>query len=213
MQMRNLPEGGQLWQEGELALSIGVVESGKVGVRSGRRLIGVLFPKMVLGESAILGVGGTAGRRTASVYALEPSVIAEYPATMVKDAFGVGIPRLVLRTLCGQICRNTLLVMASHPDLPSVREPLMSLIQGVKSCEKHSRKIATWEEFLVVFRLLYHLREGSDGMLGDLFPGTSELTGIMVRASETIREIFRAPDLVEYLDQFLEAEKERRTLA
>ena len=48
-----------------------MVESGRVGVRSGRRLIAVLFPKMVLGEAAIFGVDGTAGRRTASVFALD----------------------------------------------------------------------------------------------------------------------------------------------
>src|SRR6185436_16353603 len=114
--------------------------------------------------SAIMGVDGPTGRRTASVFALEAgTVVAEYPAAMVKEAFGVGIPRLVLRTLCGQICRNSLLVMAAHPELPAVKDSLMSLIQGMGQCEKHARKIASWHEFLVTFRLLYHLREGSDG--------------------------------------------------
>src|SRR5437899_9260371 len=107
MQRRVLSMGERLWAEGDAAATLAVVESGKLGVWSDTRLIGILFPSMVLGESAILGMEGPAASRTASVSALEDgTTVTEYAPSLVKDAFGAGVPRLVLRMLCGQICRN-----------------------------------------------------------------------------------------------------------
>jgi len=214
MYQRKLAVGEVLWREGEPALSFGVVESGKVGVSSGRRLIGVLFPKMVLGESALLGVDGPSSYRTASVHALEAdTVVAEYPASIVRESFGVGIPRLVLRTLCGQICRNSLIVLASHSHVPAVKEALLGTIQGIGRCEKQLKRVTSWQDFMTLFRLLYHQRDGSNAILAALFPDDDRSPETLLRASETIREIFRAPDLVEYLEQFLRAETERRARA
>jgi hypothetical protein len=128
---------------------------------------------------------------------------------MVKESFGVGVPRLVLRTLCGQICRNALLTIAAHPDQPGVESSLMGLIQGVAACEKQSRSVADWGNFLVSFRLLYHLREGSDAMRDDLLPSVDEVPEVIVRASQTARSLLKAEDIEEFVQDFLDSERER----
>ena len=213
MERRLLAVGEQLWTEGDPATSMGVVEQGSVAIRSGGRVLGVMFERMVLGESAILGLDGPTVQRSATVDAIEDhTVVTEYPAAMVRDSFGVGVPRLVLRTLCGQICRNALLTMAAHPGQPGVEGSLMGLIQGVAACEKESRGIKQWDQFLVSFRLLYHLREGSDAMRDDLLPSRGDVPGIILRASEAARSIFKAADIPEYLEHFLDAERERQKL-
>jgi Cyclic nucleotide-binding domain len=211
MQRRLLAAGEPFWGEGDKASSLGVVERGLVGVKNGGRLLGVLFPKMVLGESAILGLDGHEVRRTASVYALEDeTVVAEYPADMVRQSFGVGVPRLVLRTLCGQVCRNALLTVAAHPGHSAVETSLMGLIQGVAACERQLREVDDWDRFLVVFRLLYHLREGSDAMRDELLPSRGEISGTIVRASEIAKSLFKADDVAEHVQPFLESERQRR---
>ena len=210
MKRRLLAQGERLWAQGDPASSMGVVEKGKVAVRTEGRLLGVLFPNMVLGESAILSLGGPPSRRTASVVALEDgTVVTEYPASMVQESFGVGVPRKVLRTLCGQICRNALLAIATNPDQPAVGSSLLGLIQGIVECERQTRKVSDWDSFLVSFRLLYHLRDGSDAMRNDLVGDRGRASETVEAASRTMREIFKTPDVHEYLEQFLEAEKQR----
>ncbi len=211
MHRHTLAAGAVLWKEGDPAPSFGVVDAGKVGVRSGRRLLGIVYPKMCLGESAILGLAGATVQRTASVFALEDgTAITEYPAAMVKETFGVGVPRTVLRTLCGHSCRNALLLLAAHPDKPVVRDWVANLVMSLGRCEKQLKRITTWDEFIVAFQLLYTLREASDGMMATLFPGKSEVSEMLVRASASVREIFKAVDLATYVEQFLVAESERR---
>lgn len=211
MERRLLAAGEKLWSEGDPADSMGVVEKGKVAVRSGDRVLGVLFERMVLGEAAILSLGGLPVRRTASVEALvDETVVTEYPASMVRSSFGVGVPRLVLRTLCGQICRNALLTIAAHQDQPAVRGSLGALIQGVAECEKQGRGITSWDQFLVSFRLLYHLRDGSDAMRDDVLSGRGGVPETILRASQVARALFKADDVIELVETFLDAERERQ---
>lgn len=213
MQRRLLASGERLWAQGEPALCMGVVERGKLAVRTPERVLGVVFPGMVLGESAIFGLEGTQVMRTASVVALEDdTVVTEYPAELVRETFGAGVPRLVLRTLSGQICRNALLTIAASPQ-PTATSPILSLIRGVVQSERQARKISTWEEFLVAFRILFNLREGSDAMRRET-PECLDVPRTILEASKTVKELFKAKDTVAYLEAFLEAEQERyRTAA
>jgi len=212
MQRRVLSMGERLWAEGDPAATLAVVESGKLGVWSDTRLIGILFPSMVLGESAILGMEGPAASRIASVSALEDgTAVTEYAPSLVKDAFGAGVPRLVLRMPCGQICRNALLTMAAHSESAPVESLLRGLIEATQRCERQIRDVADWEHFMIAFRVLYNLRDASGAILSALVPdaGAEEDSRNIVRASQTMKELFKTSDIEGLLEDFLEAEKLR----
>lgn len=53
-----LSKDSVLWYAGDAAASLAVVESGKLGVRTGTGLVSVLRPNMVLGDTSILGLEG-----------------------------------------------------------------------------------------------------------------------------------------------------------
>src|SRR6476659_823153 len=100
MQRSVLKRGQRLWAEDDPASTIAVIETGKVGAWSGKRLLGIAFPKMVLGESALLPTTGAPPVRTASVIAIEDdTTVTEYPPALVQQSFGTGVPRLVMRML------------------------------------------------------------------------------------------------------------------
>ena len=67
MRRVTLSKGDFLWEAGDIARNIGIVETGKLGVRSGRGIVGIVAPKMVLGESALLMLDGQAQLRSAAV--------------------------------------------------------------------------------------------------------------------------------------------------
>jgi hypothetical protein len=212
MQRRVLSKGERLWAQGDPAATLAVVETGKLGVWNDARLIGILFPSMVLGESAILAMDGHTVPRRASVSALEDgTAVTEYAPSLVKDSFGAGVPRLVLRMLCGQICRNALLLIAAHSDSSPVDSVLRALIEGVQRCERQVRDVEDWEHFMVAFRLLYHLRDASGTMLNELVPdgGAEEASNTLMRASKTMKDLFKASDIESLLEDFLEAERLR----
>ena len=54
-----LGKGAYLWDAGDSARNLAVLESGRLGVRAEGKLIGLITPKMVLGESALLTLDGT----------------------------------------------------------------------------------------------------------------------------------------------------------
>lgn len=139
----------------------------------------------------------------------DDTVVTEYPAALVRETFGAGVPRLVLRTLCGQICRNALFTIAANPQ-PAAQSPLLSLIRGVVQSERQARKISTWPEFLVAFRILYHLREGSDTMRQELISDRGGVSRTVLKASKTVKGLFKAKDTIAYLEAFLETERERQ---
>jgi hypothetical protein len=212
MQRRVLSKGEHLWSQGDPAVTLAVVETGKLGVWNDARLIGILFPSMVLGESAILAMEGRAVPRRASVSALEDgTTVTEYAPSLVKDSFGAGVPRLVLRMLCGQTCRNALLIIAVHSDSSPVDSILRALIEGTQRCERQIRDVADWEQFMVAFRLLYHLRDATGAMLHELVPdgGAEEASSTLMRASKTMKELFKTSDIEGLLEDFLEAERLR----
>ncbi len=78
--------GDFLWESGDHARTIALVDKGKVGGHMGGRLVGVVYPRMVLGEGAILDAEGAPSPRTATVTALEDDTqVSEYPAAMVRQ--------------------------------------------------------------------------------------------------------------------------------
>ncbi len=214
MQSRKLGRGDILWKQGEPADRMAVVDAGKVGVWTDRRLVGVMYPKMVLGEAALLALGEARSvNRSASVIAIEDgTALTEYPATLVRDAMGAGVPRLVLRTLATQVCRNALLMLAAHPNEPALEHVLRGLIAGQIEGERHLKAVSTWERFLVVFEALYHLREGLDAMRGALVEPRPDFELTLVRASELSKDLLKSKDALADVLEFLDAERERAVL-
>jgi len=136
---RTLSAGERLWSRGEPAVSIAIVESGQLAIRDELRIFGFAFPGTVIGESAILSLGRPPAARTADVVAVSGSSVSEYPIDVVKDAFGVGTPRLILRTLFGQICRNVLLVIAALPEGETGPQMLTGLLESLAKRERTVR--------------------------------------------------------------------------
>jgi hypothetical protein len=204
-----LESGDTLWTRGDAADSIAIVESGRLAIRDSEAVIGVALAGTVLGESAILTLGGAPARRTADVVAQETSIVSEYPIALVKDAFGIGTPRLILRTLYGQICRNALLVIAAQPGQDVADFLLTSLLEALRDCEKRFNMINDWQEFMVTFRVLYELRETSDVLRREL-TRTPPAPDEMERALAVMNRLFRSPESIEYLQDFLEAERQLR---
>jgi hypothetical protein len=204
-----LTAGERLWARGEPASTIAIVETGRLAIRDHLRIFGFAFPGTVIGESAILSLGGPPATRTADVVALEPSTVSEYPIAVVKDAFGVGTPRLILRTLFGQICRNVLLVIAALPEGGTGPQILTGLLESLSARERTFHGITGWDDFLSAFRVLYELRDASDAMRRALTTpgplGEDELE----RAVRVMKRTFSAPESIEYLRHFLEAERQR----
>ena len=207
---RVLGVGERLWARGEPAQSLAIVETGRLAIRDGQRVFGIAFPGTVLGESAILSLDGPAAARTADVVAVEPSTVSEYPIAVVRDAFGVGTPRLILRTLFGQICRNALLVLAARRDGDTGSEILTALLESLSRRERSFNAITGWDDFLAAFRILYQLREASDRLRRELTPPSPLGDADLLRAAQVMRRLFSAPESVDYLRHFLEAERELR---
>jgi len=208
MRPRTLEAGERLWARGDSAESIAILESGRLAIQEDGGVIGIALPGTVLGESAILTLEGAPARRTADVMAEETSIVSEYPITVVKEAFGIGTPRLILRTLYGQICRNAILVVAAQPGQDVALSLLTSLLEALRDCERRFTMINDWQEFMVTFRVLYVLRDASDALRRQLArqpPDPDE----MERALAVMNRLFRSPETIEYLQDFLEAEKER----
>ena len=107
-----LSKNAYLWEEGDQARNIAIVEQGKLAVRSGNDVIGVVLPRMVVGEGAINGdtVPGENGnghhRRSASAVAIEDdTVVVEYAPSRIKEAYDNAEPAVgqqILITLMGQ---------------------------------------------------------------------------------------------------------------
>lgn len=206
-----LAKGAFLWEEGDHARNIAVLDQGKLGVRSGGTLIGIIYPRMVLGEGAVLTLEGEAHPRTASVMALEDdTVITEYPAGMVKQALDLGkneVGTRILNTLLGQTSRNCLLMMHAHRDRPIVAGPVRGLLQGLAECVKEVPRISNWKEFLVAFRFLFRLRDDSAAMRSMLSPRVD--ADDLLKASELVKQMFAGHDIASLLDDFISAEKEK----
>lgn len=208
-----LGKGAYLWDAGDSARNLAVLESGRLGVQADGRLIGLITPKMVLGESALLTLDGSARNRTAAVLALEnDTTVSEYPASMFRHTFDAGnhsVGHLILLTLIGQACRNFMLVAAAHRERLAIATLLKGEVQALGQAASESRNIKTWDDFLWTFKYLFHLRDFSDSMRGELVQHLSSDSEALVKASEMIRELLKGHDAAGYLEEFISAEREK----
>lgn len=196
-----------LWYAGDPAVSLAIVESGKLGVRTEKGLVGIVRPNMVLGDSSILALAGGTPKRLATIYALdEGTTVVEYPPSLVKEAAdeqGRTVWRAILTMLLGQICRNGLVLMSAHQDRPFLAQPFRNLVQTlVEAHEACFAAISTWDDFLVTFRFLSETRDYTEA-------AQSALTGPLadrdlLEATETTRDFFqglgRFPSLVDHIE-------------
>jgi Cyclic nucleotide-binding domain len=202
-----------LWEAGDIARNFAVLEKGKLAARSGGGLVGILWPQMVLGESALFAGDDRIERRTATVAALEDgTAVAEYPASVVRDALAEGddaLPRQILTTLVGQICRNLLMVVAAKRAYPFIDDPLRGLVQGIVEDAQKAQPIRSWDNFLLTARFLFELREVSDRTLESLGPDASQRSEMVQDASSLLSQLFQGREIVPVLEGFLKAEKEK----
>lgn len=203
-----------LWDAGDNAKTFAILESGKLGVKTEKGLAGVVWPKMVLGESAILTSEGERSKRTATVFALEEgSVVVEYPAYLAKQSFeesGNLLGRAILMTLIGQISRNCLLLLTAHKHNPFVAQPFKVLMQAiVQTYKPHVQSVQSWDDFLFAFHYLAATRDYTEAMQQKLMVASADKDAIF-KASEITHEFFKGHDDVPFLKDFLSAEQERR---
>ena len=208
-----LDAGAVLWEEGDVARNIAVVEEGKLGARTAAGgIVGVLFPGMVLGESALFAAEGTDERRTATVFAIDETVVTEYPAGAVRETLESGEDRLsrpVLLTLIGQTCRNLLITLAYRAGHPLLEDPLRGVVAGIARNAATELHIRSWDRFAFTARFLYDLRDHSDRVLREVGPHASERAEMVERASGLLHEMLEGQDALPLVEDFLRAERER----
>jgi CRP-like cAMP-binding protein len=208
-----LGKGAYLWDAGDAARNLAVLESGRLGVRAEGKLIGLITPKMVLGESALLTLDGSSHSRTAGIVALEnDTTVSEYPASMFRHTFDAGnhsVGHLILLTLIGQTCRNHMLIVAAHKERHAITALLKGEVQALGQAASEAKKIKTWEEFVWTFKQLFHLRDFSDRMRTELVQHLSPDSDALVKASEMMRELLKGQDAAGYLEEFIDAEREK----
>lgn len=215
-QPRRLEPEEVLWQAGEPARTIAVVRRGKLAARSQSRVVGVMYPDMVLGEAALLGIGHAPESRTHTVYAIEDGCeVREYPADLVKQMLDRGaaeVTPLLLRTLVGQSCRNWLLIASANAGRAHIEAPLRHLAIGLLESLASLEAIRDWQEFLVAFRFLYNLRDLSNSERDRMVAPSQEAFEEVLAASHTLRWLFRGQHAAVHLEAFIESERERRSL-
>lgn len=212
MRKVTLSKGDFLWESGDVARNIAIVESGKLGIRSARGLVGLVTPRMVLGESALLMLDGQAQTRTAAVVALEDAAVVEYSASLFRQTFDSGrhdVGHLILLSLIGQVCRNYLLVMASHGEKLVVAGLLRGQIQAMGETAAQCRQIDKWEDFIWTFNYLVHLRENSDRMRDELVTTALAETEALDKASEMMRSLVQGKDILPHIQAHIDADKAR----
>jgi CRP-like cAMP-binding protein len=210
---RTLSRDAVLWWQGDEAQTIAVVESGRVGIRTGGRLLDVAVAGTALGEAALLAVDGGSAKRTADVVVLEDSVVVEYPLPELRDAGQLGIRQLLLRTLVAQIGRNHLLVAAAHPGDALVDCLVSGVLVTLGRCQPLILDVSPWGAFLVAFQFLYELRDGSDTLRRQLAARSGWTTETALGLVERLRPHLDAPELSASLEQFVRAEAERLRLS
>ncbi len=125
-----LSKRASLWEAGDAARSIGVLESGRLGVMTDRGLVGVVLPGMIVGEGAVFTLAGEKHTRTASVFALDDqTTVAEYSIFLVKQAIDDGRYDFAQELLLGlivQACRNFELTISANEHRPLIAPSIRS---------------------------------------------------------------------------------------
>jgi hypothetical protein len=176
------------------------------------KLAGILSPRSVLGETAILGLDGPLPRRTAAVVALsDGTVVTEYAVGAVKQAFQDGtshVAPLVLTTMVSHICRNGLLILAANKGRVAIEMPVKGMLQNIAQTAKLVRDASTWDDFYFAFRFFSSLRDFSD-LLRSRFVGEGpDRTENVQKASAAVGGWFSEHGLESYIEELVKAEQE-----
>lgn len=202
-----------LWEAGDVARDVAIVESGKIAVRTGAGVVGILLPKMVIGENALFALDGNPQSRSATLLALEDDTrVAAFPAEDVRAVFeggDTGTVQQIVSTLVGQICRNLLMVVSARQGDAFVDAPLVALVRGVAQDARRPVPAGPWSAFMVTFTFLSDLRDLSDRVLGRLGPDPSQRLELVESASQALAKLVGGEDSRPMIEAFLEAERER----
>ena len=217
MQRRlTLSKNAYLWEEGDQARNIAVVEQGKLAVQSGNVVIGIVLPKMVVGEAAINGStvaseNGNGSRRSASAIAIEnDTVVVEYAPSRIKEAYDnaeTAVGQQILITLMGQTSRNLTMVIASEDVHPLTVSPVKGLLNGMMGSLEPLQNVSDWNSFLTAFQVLTSFRDASEHLRRALI--TKVTDDVLERATASMKEHFSGSDILPTLEEFFRAEKER----
>jgi CRP-like cAMP-binding protein len=202
-----------LWEAGDAAREIAVVECGRLAVRTEAGVVGIVLPKMVVGETALLTLEGQRLPRAATLFALEDDTqVVARPAESYRASFEAGDTAIVdpiLRTLVGQTCRNLLMVVSARSGDPFVDEPLLGLVRGIAQDVARPLPARTWAAFISTFSLLCDLRDMSDRLLGRLGPEPALRLELVESASQALARLAGSDDARPMIEAFLDAERER----
>lgn len=210
-----LSKDALLWEAGDPARNIAVLDQGKLGVRGEKGLIGLIAPKMILGETAILTLEGQSPRRTATVYALEDNtMVTEYSATLVKQLFDSGDPTItpmIFNTLIGQMGKHCILIVSANKSYPVIQAAMGDLLKGVAQSAKQLDSIRTWDAFMRTFRFMCSMRDNLSELSNGYLAGSSSQGEMVDRASTMIKEMLTEKEqtLVPQIEDFLKAERQR----
>jgi hypothetical protein len=210
MRRVTLSKGDFLWEAGDVARNIGIVETGKLGVRSARGIVGIITPKMVLGESSLQLLDGKPQTRSAAVVALEDTTVTEYSASLFQQTFESGrhdVGHLVLLSLIGQVCRNNLLIMAAHGEKLVVAALLRGQVQAMGETAAQCRQIKSWDQFVWTFNYLIDLRSNSDRMRDEMLSTQVAETEALAKASEMMKSLVQGKDIIPHIEALIEADK------
>ncbi len=211
MRKVTLSKGAALWELGDTARNVAVLEKGTLGVRTAQGLVGIASARTVLGETAILTISGETQKRSATLVALEDdTAITEYPAAMVKQGIDVAkdqVGRLIVTTLIGQACRNLLIVISTHKSRSLVEAPLKALMQSLLEQGRAVKPATDWQEFMTGFRFLSELRDYTLALREKLTGGLGRAEAT-VKASEVVKDLFKGADFAEYLEELMRDERE-----
>jgi hypothetical protein len=208
----SLSREATLWEAGDAARDIGVVETGRLGVRTEAGVVGIVLPKMVVGETALFALEARPLPRAATLFALDDDTrVAASPAESYRAAFEGGDTAVVdpvVRTLVGQTCRNLLMVVSARGGDPYVEEPLLGLVRGIAQDAGRPLPARTWGAFMVTFSFLCDVRDMSDRILGRLGPDPSQRLELIESASQALARL-PGSDARPMIEAFLAAERER----
>ncbi len=209
----SLSRDAVLWEAGDNAREIAVVEAGRLGVRTEAGVVGIVLPKMVVGETALFGLEAKPLPRAATLFALEEETrVVASPAESYRSAFEGGdtaVVEPIVRTLAGQTCRNLLMVVSARSGDPYVHEPLVGLVRGIAQDVGRPLPARTWAAFMVTFSFLCDVRDMSDRILARLGPDPSQRLELIESASQALTRLAGSDDARPMIEAFLKAERER----
>lgn len=206
-----LAKNAFLWEEGDFARNIAVVEKGKLAIKAGNEVVGVVLPRMVTGEGAVIGNGSNgSGKRSASAIAMEDeTIVVEYAPSRIKEAYDnaeTSVGQQILVTLMGQTFRNLFLVLTAENVHPLTVAPVKGLLSGLIQSQTESN-VSDWKGFLTAFHILTSFRNASEQLRGSLIDKITE--GALSKATATMKEHFSGQDILPTLEEFFRAEQER----